>query len=718
MQKLNKEQEQAVITTEGYLRVISGAGTGKTRIITNRYVYLVNELGIANGNILCATFTNNAANEMKRRIDKIVNDKDVGYICTFHGLSLKALREDIHCLGIVHNFQVIDTQEQSAVFKDVYKKVGVTNRQCHYDTLREHITLMKSKQKVISSSNETIDYIGYIGNTNTEGLIQNPSSVEDKLFNAYVEEQRKSALLDYNDLINMFLYILIKFEDKRKKWQQRFQYIMCDEFNDIDRKQYQMLKILSGYHKNLMIVGDPDQTIYSWRGSDVRYILNFASEFPNVKDIVVNTNYRSLPSILNTANSLIKNNKDRLDKDLIANRTGDNKVIYKTLDYPCDEAKWVVEKIKELKASGESLKDIAILYRNNTISKKFEEELIKNNIDYCIYAGVKFYNREEIKDLISYLRFILYENDIDFKRVIKAPRRNIGDSTIEALKEYAEKNQCSLYESLKVSIGNGTLKRGVENAKKFIELMEHYKQNYSSMSVLDLLEDIIVKTGYQEELTKNNEQEKIENIEELKQGILEFQNTDIEEKTLEEYLDKISLFTDNDRVSKENAVKLMTIHASKGLEFKNVFICRINEGIIPSGKVITPESIEEERRLFYVAITRAKDRLFLSDIQNSNEDYICNASRFLLELDKEQLEFVDEQSKDRLSEIKVNNKDTNILNSMEFKVGDNIEHFSFGRGIIKQVDEENRSYGIKFERFETIRTISANMKLNKISIDS
>lgn len=349
MQELNKEQELAVTTTEGYTRVISGAGTGKTRVITNRYVHLVNNLGVANGNILCITFTNNASKEMKYRIDKMVPDKDVGYICTFHSLSAKALREDIHCVGIVPNFQVIDNADQGIIFKNIYKKVGVTNRQCHYDTLREHITAVKSRQEMISNNGETIDYIGYMGNTNPNGLIHNPKTIEDKLFNAYVEEQRKSALLDYNDLINIYLYILIKFEDKRKKWQQRFEYIMCDEFNDIDKKQYKMLNILSQYHKNLMIVGDPDQTIYSWRGSDVRYILDFDKEFPNVQDIVVNKNYRSVPSILNVANSLIRNNKNRLDKDLIPNRTGGNKVKYKTFESPIDETKWVVEQIKELK---------------------------------------------------------------------------------------------------------------------------------------------------------------------------------------------------------------------------------------------------------------------------------------------------------------------------------------------------------------------------------
>lgn len=312
------------------------------------------------------------------------------------------------------------------------------------------------------------------------------------------------------------------------------------------------------------------------------------------------------------------------------------------------------------------------------------------------------------------MRFILYERDIDFEQIINTPTRGIGESTVNFIREYAETNQISMYESLKANLDNEKLKRCKEKAKKFIELLECYKQNYSNMSVLDLLEDIIIKTGYQDELMKHNEQEKIENIEELKQGILEFEKTDIEDKTLKEYLDKIALFTDNDRVSKENAIRLMTMHSSKGLEFKNVFICRANEGIVPSGRTTKPEAIEEERRLFYVAITRAKDRLFLSDIQSSSEGYDCDVSRFLLELDKEYLEFDDEQSKDRLSQKKVTNKVTEVCNKMEFEVGDSVEHFVFGKGVIEQVNEEDRTYGIKFEKIGTLRTISANIKLERI----
>ena len=321
MDILNKEQELAVKTTEGYIRVISGAGSGKTRIITNRYVYLVNELGVANANILCTTFTNNAAREMKQRIDKMTKDKDVGYICTFHSLSAKALREDIHCVNIVPNFTIMDTEDQNLVFKKIYKNLGISNKDYHYADMKDFISATKGRQELITNSFETINYIECLAeNSNMKPFKSEALIIEEKFFNLYIEEQRKNAMLDYNDLINIFLYILVKYEDKRIKWQKRFQYIMCDEVNDIDYKQYQMLKILSQYHKNLMIVGDPDQTIYSWRGSDVNYILNFAKEFKNTQDIVVNMNYRSVPSILSAANSLIKHNQNRLDKDLVPNR--------------------------------------------------------------------------------------------------------------------------------------------------------------------------------------------------------------------------------------------------------------------------------------------------------------------------------------------------------------------------------------------------------------
>ena len=389
MEKLNKQQEQAVKSTEGYVRVISGAGSGKTRIITNRYIYLVNELGIANENILCITFTNNATKVMKQRIDKIIKDKDVGYICTFHSLSQRALREDISCIGIASNFIVIDNEDQNFIFKKIYKKLGITDRDCHYKNMKSYITSMKSRQCLITNSDFSINYIECLAKDSNIRAVEG-NTIQEKFFNEYISEQRENSLLDYNDLINIFLYILIKFDEKRLKWQKKFQYIMCDEFNDIDDKQYKMLKILSQYHKNLMVVGDPDQTIYCWRGSDINYIIDFDKDFSNVKDIVVNINYRSLPSILKNANELIKYNKNRLDKNLIPNRKGSQKVIYNTLKNAQEEAKYVVEEISRLKEEKTELNDIAVLYRNNSLSRNIEEELIKKGIKYKIYSRYRF----------------------------------------------------------------------------------------------------------------------------------------------------------------------------------------------------------------------------------------------------------------------------------------------------------------------------------------
>lgn len=711
MQELNKEQMKAVTTTEGYIRVISGAGTGKTRIITNRYVYLVNELGVANGNILCVTFTNNAAEEMKSRIDKMIKDKDVGYICTFHSLAVKGLREDIHCIGIVPNFVIMDTEDQSLLLKRIYKKLGISNRIYHYEEMKKRIAQIKSKQELITDSNNPIDYINFLGGTKNEDILQD-DSIESKFFNEYLKEQRKNSMLDFNDLINIFLYILMKYEDKRIKWQKRFQYIMCDEFNDIDRKQYLMLKLLSEYHNNLLIVGDPDQSIYGWRGSDVNYILNFPKDFKNTQDIVVNINYRSLPSILNVANSLIEHNKNRIDKDLIPFRDGDTKVIYQSLIDSKEEAKWIVSKIENLINERESPNNIAVLYRNNRLSRSIEEQLLERNIKYCVYNGIDFYSRKEIKDIISYLRFLIYEDDIDFQRIINVPKRGIGNKKIEILFEYADQHDCSLYQSLKENINSKELKK-VGN--EFVNIIENLKTKSNNISVSDLVNELLKITGYEEELKEHNEEDRIENIEELKHSILEFEKQDIEEKTLKDYIDKIALYTNNDRKTKEKAVKLMTIHNSKGLEFDNVFIVEINDGVLPSEKIKTPEGIEEERRLFYVAITRAKNRLYLTDTKTSYNGMETNCSRFLKELNKEYLQFEDEESKDRISQKRKNNivQGENISET-SLKVGDIVLHSIFGRGIIKQVNVEDKTYSIKFDKFDTIRNISIHIKLDKV----
>ncbi|MBR2588676.1 MAG: ATP-dependent helicase [Bacilli bacterium] len=703
MDKLNKKQELAVKTTEGYIRVIAGAGSGKTRTITKRYIYLVNELGISNSNILCITFTNNAAEEMKRRINKEVKDNDVGYICTFHSLAVRALREDINCINVVNNFTILDSDDKLRVLKKIYKTLNITNRDYHYADMLKAVDIIKNKH---------IDYIEYLGKIKSDYFI-NPNRIEEKFFNKYIEEQRQNAMLDYFDLISVFEYILTNNADKRIKWQERFQYIMCDEFNDVDARQFNILRILSDYHKNLMIVGDPDQTIYSWRGSDIKYIIEFKELFENVQDIVIDQNYRSVPSILKIANSLIVNNKTRLEKNLIPTRKEENKVVFCSLKTEQEEAIWIVEQIKKILNSGEAANDIAIIYKNNDISRSIEEQLMLEGIKYRIYGGVNFYSRKEIKDIISYLRFIVYEKDFDFERIINVPKRGIGKKSLDVIKDYAENNKCSLYEALKKCLSNETLKK-IE-ATDFIKLIDNLRQNYKNMSIVELVNFLDEKIGYQEILSKENEQDRIENIEELKHSIIEFENSDLEGRTLEEYLDKISLYTDNDRVSLKDGVKLMTIHASKGMEFKNLFVCRVNEGILPSGKVKTQEYLEEERRVFYVAITRAKDRLYLSEIQKSyGQTTNIEPSRFLYELDKSQLEYVDEISKERLLESMPSLKEKRTNIELQFKVGEKIRHSVFGEGIIENVNLEDKTYSIKFDKFNTSREISAHIKLDKI----
>lgn len=711
MENLNKEQEQAVKTTEGYVRVLAGAGTGKTKTITNRYIYLVNEVGIKTKNILCITFTNNTAKEMKGRIGKQIKDEDAGYICTFHSLAAEALREDIHCINVVPNFVIIDEEDQNNVLKKVYNTLGISNEDYHYKDMKKEINKIK---------NENIEYVRYLAEEAGE-FFENAVTIEEKFFNAYLEEQQKNAMLDYTDLINAFEYILLNFKNKRIKWQEKFRYIMCDEFNDVDAKQYNILKILSGCNKNLMIVGDPDQTIYSWRGSDVKFIINFTREFDNVQDIVINKNYRSVPSILNVANSLIKNNKNRLEKDLIATRVEKNKVIYHSLSDVNAEAKWIVEEIEKLQKNGEVLSNIAILYRNKNISRSIEEQLINKNIKYFMYNGVDFYSRKEIKDILSYLRFIIYKKDLDFERIVNSPKRGIGKKTMNMLREFSAKNNCTLYQALKYNIENDFLKK--TKAKGFVRLIDKLIENYEKMNIVDLVNLIFKESGYLEDLKRKHEQERIENIEELKHSIIEYESTDIEEKTLKEYLDKISIYTDADKTSKENAVKLMTIHAAKGLEFKNVFICRANEGIIPSSKVKSSDEIEEERRVFYVAITRAMDRLYITDVQkdysyneNKSAQFLkeSDPSRFLKELDKKELEFVNQVSENRLSETTVYKNIGFKEIEMKLQMGDIVEHFVFGRGIIENVNYDEKSYTIKFDKLDTVREIDARIELKKV----
>ncbi|MDF2942478.1 MAG: pcrA [Herbinix sp.] len=703
---LNEEQKQAVITTEGYIRVIAGAGSGKTRALTNRFAYLVNELGISTSNILCVTFTNKAANEMKKRIRTMIGDNDTGYISTFHGFCVQVLKEEIHVLNYPKNFIIIDTEDVNSILHTIFEDMGLNSRNYTFPTLIEMITARKSREP----------YLNDILNTNHDELkskFHDARNQEDAIFYRYLYEQKKCFALDFDDLINFVLYIYENHEDIRLKWQQKLEYIMVDEFQDVNVRQYKLAQILSDYHHNLFIVGDPDQTIYSWRGARVEYILNFDTDYPSAKTITMDKNYRSTPNIVNASNSLITKNKKRIEKNLVPMKQVDIPVIYSHSKTTLMEAEWIATQIKTLQESGRSLREIAILYRAHFISRSFEEIFIKENIPYTIYSGIEFYKRKEIKDVLCYLRMIVNADDISFTRIVNLPKRNIGERRMAFLKEYAEKNNCSLYMALQSNMEEEILKK--TQAKAFIALVEKYKTIYEEMKLSELLSGVLNASGYEALLRTNGEQDRLDNLAELKQSIFEYERDAGEECSLPDYLNRISLYTNLDQKESTEAVQLMTIHNAKGLEFPYVFVCGLNEGIFPSKHVDTTDKMEEERRLAYVAYTRAGNALFLSDSEGVNYDGSYRyPSRFIFNVEKAYLNYTVELEErlvgDTYFYIDQNERKLDGSNQ-RLKVDDMIRHSVFGKGKIVGLNEEISSYVIQFDNMETTRSISFKIHL-------
>ncbi len=706
---LNDEQKQAVTTTEGYVRVIAGAGSGKTRALTHRFAYLVNELGISTSNILCVTFTNKAANEMKRRIRSMIGDNDTGFISTFHGFCVQVLKEEIHVLHYPRSFLILDTEDVNSILHTIFEDMGLNSKNYTFPTLIDMFTERKSRE----------DYLEDILNTDHEVLkdkFRHAVKQEDAIFYRYLYEQKKCFALDFDDLINFVLYLFEHYEDIRSRWQQRLEYIMVDEFQDVNVRQYRLTQILSDYHHNLFIVGDPDQTIYSWRGARVEYILNFDKEYPKSKTIMMDKNYRSTPNIINASNSLIAKNKKRMDKKLVAMTHTEIPVIYNHAKTTGLEAEWIADQITTLIESGRKLSDIAILYRSHFISRSFEEVFIKKNIQYTIYSGIEFYKRKEIKDVLCYLRMLVNADDISFTRIVNLPKRNIGERRMTLLKEYADKNNCTLYQALQQNLEHELLVK--TKAKEFLLLIDKYKAVYEEMKLSELLTNILNESGYEALLRTNGEQERLDNLAELKQSIFEYERDAGEECSLPDYLDRISLYTNLDQKEKCDAIQMMTIHNAKGLEFPYVFVCGLNEGIFPSKHVDTKDKLEEERRLAYVAYTRAERALFLSDAEGVNYDGSYRyPSRFIFNVEKAYLNYTVELEERLVSDagfyIEQNERklegDTTRL-----QVGDCVRHSVFGRGRIIGINEEISSYVILFDTMETSRNISFRIRLERL----
>lgn len=703
LENLNPEQLDAVKTTEGAIRVLAGAGTGKTRALISRYCYLTDMIGVSPKNILCATFTNRAANEMKQRVRKALGDMDLGYICTFHAFCVQLLKEDINVLNFPRNFIILDVEDQKQLLLKIFEDMQLTLRDT---TIKRTIDEVLERKKLYA-----ISYINYIYELNNEELKAKFGQCTDRdeeIFLRYLYAQKKCFGCDFNDLINFTTYILENFSDVLKKWQDRMQYVMVDEFQDVSNRQYKIAQLLAGKHANLFIVGDPDQTIYSWRGSHVKLFLDFDKIYPDAKTILLITNYRSTPEILKASNTLIEKNIIRFPKELKASKPSGEKPLFNHVHTEKEEAEWIYSEIIKLKENRVSLNQIAILYRAHYLTRPLEECFVEKGLTYKIYSGIEFYGRKEIKDVICYLRMVTSGDDIAFMRTINMPSRKIGKKKIQFLKDYAEKTDCSLYNALKENLNSGIF--NTTQAARYVESIEYVKEYYKTNQLGDILQMILARSGYEEFLRLQGDQERLDNIAELKRAVEDAGKDD--DATLEDFLDRIALYTNLDNEDKQEAVKLMTIHTSKGMEFPYVFICGLDEGVFPSRRISTPEEMDEERRLAYVAMTRAMNQLYISDSEGvSNDGVFKFPSRFIFDAGKENIQFV----KGICPYLENYSKGiSSVISAQAFQAGDRIKHPVFGPGTIKEVRINESTYIILFDGLKTERSIQFSTNLNQL----
>ena len=713
MQKLNTAQREAVSTTEGFVRVIAGAGSGKTRALSCRFAFLVNELGILPGNILCVTFTNKAANEMRQRIHNLTGDNDTGYVNTFHGFCVSVLQEDSFAVQYPKSFLVLDNADVDAMLQIIYEERGLTLRDMTFSMARDRIEILKLFKRP--------DYYRDMIALPLEALKEkydNAVTVEDIIFYGYLYQEKKCFGLDYNDLIKFTLYIFKEREEIRLKWQQRLEYIMIDEFQDIDYLQYELMEVLCAWHKNLFVVGDPDQTIYTWRGADGSYLLDFDKKFPGTKTIMMMENYRSTPQILAAANSLIAKNTKRIPKELLPMLPDGGPVVCHFADRQDAEAKWISEEIKRLHEAGMPYSEITLLYRAHYVTRAIEQVFLQEKIPYTIYSGVQFYDRMEIKDALCYLRMIVYKDDLSFRRIVNAPKRNMGKRRMEFLQDYAEQHSCTLYQALQATLEDPVFKG--TKAGPFVALVERFAGGQAGRPVSEVLADILNESGYEKMLRTEGSQERLDNLAELKQSVYEYETTCGEECTLEHYLSHVALFTNTDSLDSKGKVKLMTVHAAKGLEFPCVFLCGMNEGIFPSRKVRTQEAMEEERRLAFVAVTRAEKLLYLTRAESRNFDGSPQyPSRFILDIDRQLIRFTKEPREGLIKEagdyIELSRKYMPASErDVVFPVGQRVRHAVFGTGTVTDVDRDRGAHVIQFDSMDTPRRISFRVKMERI----
>ncbi|HIW83652.1 MAG TPA: DNA helicase PcrA [Candidatus Dorea gallistercoris] len=740
---LNDRQKEAVLHTEGPLLILAGAGSGKTRVLTHRIAYLIEEKGVNPWNILAITFTNKAAGEMRERVDQLVGfGSESIWVSTFHSMCVRILRRHIELLGYDTNFTIYDTDDQKTLMKDVCRLLNVDTKIFRERTLLSAISRAK---------NELI--------TPEEAVLQAGGDFSQKkiaeVYTEYEKQMRANNALDFDDLLLKTVQLFQTHKEVLDYYQERFRYIMVDEYQDTNTVQFELVRLLASKYRNLCVVGDDDQSIYKFRGANIKNILNFEQYFQDAKVIKLEQNYRSTETILDAANGVISHNTGRKEKTLWTENEKGEAIEFRQFDTAYDEAEYIVDDIRRQVARGEgSYHDNAILYRTNAQSRMFEEKFVTANIPYKIVGGINFYARREIKDLLAYLKTIDNgRDDLAVRRIINVPKRGIGLTSINRVQEYAARKEIGFYEALLGADLIPDIGRGLSRLESFAALMERFKRDAVEMTISDLVQEILDETGYIESLQAEGEEEaeaRIENIDELRNKIAAYEEMCQEQDepaSLSGFLEEVALVADIDDLDENSDyVVLMTLHSAKGLEFPHVYLAGMEDGLFPSYMTITsddPEEVEEERRLCYVGITRAQEKLTLTCAERRmvrGETQYNKMSRFLKEIPLELLstgavfqkgsEEGQEKPKPQsayqqarqvfrakaFAGLKQGKQFGSPSNSLDYQVGDRVRHMKFGDGTVTNIIEGGRDYEVTvdFDGPGTKKMFAAFAKLVRI----
>lgn len=733
LEGLNPEQAEAVLHTEGPLLILAGAGSGKTRVLTHRIAYLIQEKQVNPWNIMAITFTNKAAQEMRDRVDKIVGfGSESVWVSTFHSSCVRILRRYIDRIGYNNNFSIYDADDQKTLMKGICKKLNIDTK------------LFKEKMFLGAISHAKDELISPEQYREMAGGDQKQRKIAE-VYTEYQNQLKSNNALDFDDLITKTVELFRLHPDVLMNYQERFRYIMVDEYQDTNTAQFKFISLLASAYENLCVVGDDDQSIYKFRGANIGNILNFEQDFPNARVIKLEQNYRSTQNILNCANEVIKNNEGRKEKSLWTQNPVGDLVHFQQFQNGYEEAEFVAGDIRSGVRDGHfSYGDCAILYRTNAQSRLFEEKFMMANIPYKIVGGVNFYARKEIKDILAYLKTIDNgRDDIAVRRIINVPKRGIGLTSIEKIQSYADDNLISFYESAVMAEQIPSLSRGAAKIAPFVNFIERMRALQETESLSDLFRTIIEETGYVRELELEETEEskaRIENIDELYSKVVSYQEEHVH-PTLSGFLEEVALIADIDTVNDdENRVLLMTLHSAKGLEFPHVYMTGMEDGLFPSFMSIsadTPEELEEERRLCYVGITRAMKNLTLTCAQmrmTRGETQYCKTSRFVREIPRELIKMERTLPEKKTPEINMGSSYQQMkeafrakafspkqftvtkADSLDYQVGDTVKHIKFGVGIVTSITEGGRDYEVTvdFDRVGIKKMFASFAKLQKL----